>query len=106
MYKRQVDNAAVRESQIARLNQIKQDRDNEKVIAALNNITEIAQSTDGNLLEAAVNAARERATLGEISDAMEKVFGRYQAQIRSVSGVYSSEAMEDKDFIEAKTLAD
>ena len=101
-----VDNDAVRESQIARLNQIKSDRDSDKVIAALNNITEIAESKNGNLLEAAINAARERATLGEISDAMEKVFGRYQAQIRSVSGVYSSEAMEDRDFIQAKTLAD
>jgi methylmalonyl-CoA mutase len=105
-----VDNDAVRESQISRLNQIKADRDNDKVIVALNNITEIAKSNrdgyrDGNLLEAAINAARERATLGEISDAMEKVFGRYQAQIRSISGVYSSEAMEDKDFIQAKALA-
>jgi methylmalonyl-CoA mutase len=105
-----VDNDAVRESQISRLNQIKADRDNDKVIVALNNITEIAESNpdgyrDGNLLEAAINAARERATLGEISDAMEKVFGRYQAQIRSISGVYSSEAMEDKDFIQAKALA-
>lgn len=101
-----VDNDAVRESQIARLNQIKTSRDNNKVVAALNNITEIAKSKNGNLLEAAVNAARERATLGEISDAMEKVFGRYQAQIRSISGVYSSEAMEDNDFIQAKKLAD
>jgi methylmalonyl-CoA mutase len=101
-----VDNDAVRESQISRLNQIKADRDNDKVIVALNNITEIAESKNGNLLEAAINAARERATLGEISDAMEKVFGRYQAQIRSISGVYSSEAMEDKDFIQAKALAD
>lgn len=101
-----VDNDAVRESQITRLNQIKAERNSEKVIAALNNITEIAKSKNGNLLEAAVTAARERATLGEISDAMEKVFGRYQAQIRSVSGIYSSEAMEDKDFIKAKALAD
>ena len=100
-----VDNEAVRESQIARLNQIKADRDNDKVVAALNDITEIAKSKNGNLLEAAVVAAKERATLGEISDAMEKVFGRYQAQIRSISGVYSSEAMEDKDFIQAKVLA-
>ena len=101
-----VDNAAVRESQITRLNQIKADRNSDKVKAALNTITEIAKTQNGNLLEAAVNAARERATLGEISDAMEKVFGRYQAQIRSVSGVYSSEAMEDKDFIKGKELAD
>ena len=102
----EVDNDKVRNSQIKRLNQLKADRNKEKVVAALNNITEIAQSKNGNLLEAAINAARERATLGEISDAMEKVFGRYQAQIRSVSGVYSSEAMEDKDFTEAKALAD
>ena len=101
-----VDNDAVRESQIARLNKIKAERDQNKVKTALNNITEIAKSKNGNLLEAAVNAARERATLGEISDAMEEVFGRYQAQIRSVSGVYSSEAMEDKDFIKGKELAD
>ena len=89
-----------------RLNQIKTDRNNAKVVAALNKITEIAKTKNGNLLAAAVDAARERATLGEISDAMEKVFGRYQAQIRSVSGVYSSEAMEDKDFIKAKLFAD
>ena len=99
-----VDNDAVRESQIARLNQIKADRGSAKVLAALNNITEIAKSKKGNLLEAAVTAAKERATLGEISDAMEKVFGRYQAQIRSVSGVYSSEAMDDKDFIKAQEM--
>ena len=100
-----VDNAAVRESQIARLKQIKSDRNTEKVTAALKNITEIAKTKNGNLLEAAVNAARERATLGEISDAMEDVFGRYQAQIRSVSGVYRAEAMEDKDFIKGQKLA-
>jgi methylmalonyl-CoA mutase len=102
----EVDNQKVRLGQIERLNHIKATRNNDKVVAALNNITEIAKTNSGNLLEAAVNAARERATLGEISDAMEKVFGRYQAQIRSVSGVYSSEAMEDKDFIQAKALAD
>jgi methylmalonyl-CoA mutase len=99
-----VDNDAVRESQKARLNQIKADRDSNKVEAALKNITEIAKTKNGNLLEAAVNAAKERATLGEISDAMEVVFGRYQAQIRSVSGVYSSEAMEDKDFIKGQEM--
>lgn len=102
----EVDNQKVRLGQIELLNQIKTNRNNEKVVAALNNITEIAKSNNGNLLEAAVIAARERATLGEISDAMEKVFGRYQAQIRSISGIYSSEAMEDKDFIQAKALAD
>tara|TARA_B100000809_G_scaffold630_2_gene703 strand:+ start:2697 stop:4844 length:2148 start_codon:yes stop_codon:yes gene_type:complete len=101
-----IDNDAVRESQIARLNQIKTDRNSDKVTAALKNITKIAKTKNGNLLEAAINAARERATLGEISDAMEEIFGRYQAQIRSISGVYSSEAMEDKDFIKGQELAD
>jgi methylmalonyl-CoA mutase len=100
-----VDNNAVRESQIARLNQIKADRNTEKVTSALKQITEIAKTKKGNLLAAAVIAAKERATLGEISDAMEEVFGRYQAQIRSISGVYSSEAMEDKDFIKGQELA-
>ena len=102
----EVDNTQVRKSQVERLNQLKSERNREKVTATLNKITEIASSKDGNLLEAAIVAARERATLGEISDAMEKVFGRYQAQIRSVSGVYSTEAMEDKDFIKATKLAD
>ena len=101
----EVDNDKVRNSQIERLKNIKANRDNTKVIATLNNITEIAKTKNGNLLAAAVEAAKERATLGEISDAMEKVFGRYQAQIRSVSGVYSSEAMEDKDFIKASKLS-
>lgn len=102
----EVDNQKVRLGQIERLNKIKENRNSDKVVAALNNITEIARSKNGNLLEAAVIAARERATLGEISDALETVFGRYQAQIRSISGIYSSEAMEDKDFIQAKALAD
>jgi methylmalonyl-CoA mutase len=102
----EVDNTKVRNSQIERLNTLKANRNNDKVIAALNNITEIAESGNGNLLAAAVDAARERATLGEISDAMEKVFGRYQAQIRSVSGIYSSEAMEDNDFVKARELSD
>jgi methylmalonyl-CoA mutase len=69
-------------------------------------MTKAAASDEGNLLELAVVAARERATLGEISDAMEAAFGRYQAQIRTISGVYSQEAMEDKDFIESTRLAD
>lgn len=102
----EVDNNSVRKSQIERLNHTKTNRNNTKVNDALAKITEIAQTGNGNLLEAAVVAAKERATLGEISDAMEKAFGRYQAQIRSISGVYSSESMEDKDFIRAKSLAD
>jgi len=102
----EVDNNSVRKSQIERLNHTKTNRNNTKVNDALAKITEIAQTGNGNLLEAAVVAAKERATLGEISDAMEKAFGRYQAQIRSISGVYSSESMEDNDFIKAKQLAD
>ncbi|MCC7331094.1 MAG: methylmalonyl-CoA mutase [Flavobacteriales bacterium] len=102
----EIDNNSVRKNQIDRLNRIKANRNHEKVTQALEKITYIARSKNGNLLEAAVLAAKERATLGEISDAMEKVFGRYHAQIRSISGVYSSESMEDKDFIEAKKLSD
>ncbi len=102
----EVDNDKVRVGQLKRLNRLKSHRNKDKVVAALNKITEIASSKKGNLLEAAIDAARERATLGEISDAMEKVFGRYQAQIRSISGVYRSVAMEDKDFIKAKEMAD
>ncbi|MCO6498792.1 MAG: methylmalonyl-CoA mutase [Vicingus serpentipes] len=102
----EVDNTKVRNSQIERLKQIKAKRNSEKVTAALNKITEIAKNGNGNLLAAAIEAARERATLGEISDAMEKVFGRYQAQIRSISGIYSNEAMDDKDFIKAQKMTD
>jgi methylmalonyl-CoA mutase len=99
-----VNNKLVRKGQIERLEKIKATRNNEKVKQALHNLTEVAKTKKGNLLEAAVEAAKERATLGEISDALEEVYGRYQAQIRSVSGVYSSEAMEDKDFIKAREL--
>jgi len=102
----EVDNQKVRTSQIERLNNIKASRNNEKVNALLNKLTEVAKSGSENILEVAVEAARERATLGEISDALEKSFGRYQATIRSVSGVYSSIAMNDKDFNKAKELAD
>jgi len=101
-----IDNTAVRESQIKRLNQMKAERDNIAVEAALNAITKCAEGGSGNLLELAVDAARKRASLGEISYAMEKVFGRYKAVIRSISGVYSSEISEDKGFIEARNLAD
>src|SRR5690606_31139197 len=87
----EVDNQTVCKQQIERLNQIKSTRDNAKVKEALDRITEVAKSGSGNLLELAVEAARHRATLGEISDALESVFGRYKAQIRSFSGVYSKE---------------
>ncbi len=87
----EVDNTAVRLAQIKRLKKIKKSRDNKKVNAALNAITKCAENKEGNLLDLAVKAARVRATLGEISDAIEKVSGRYKAVTRTISGVYSSE---------------
>lgn len=102
----EVDNTAVRNGQIERLEKLRQTRDNARVEAALNKITEVAGSDQGNLLEAAVEAARVRATLGEISDAMEKVFGRFKAQTQSVSGVYSSEVKDEKAFKEVLAKAD
>jgi methylmalonyl-CoA mutase len=102
----EVDNSAVRKSQIERLNQLRSMRDESKCQQALKDITEAARTGSGNLLELAVIAAEHFASLGEISSAMEEVFGRYKAQIRSVSGVYSSESNMDKDFIKAKEMAD
>lgn len=101
-----IDNAAVRESQIARLNRIKAERDNASVQAALEVLTEAARTGQGNLLELAVHAARFRATLGEISDALEKVYGRHQATIRAISGVYSAEMDYDQEFARARDAAD
>ncbi len=102
----EVDNTRVRNEQITRLEFIKANRNKEKVAEALSAIEKAAENGKGNLLELAIVAARERATLGEISMAMEKTFGRYQANIRSISGVYSSEAKVDTDFIKAKELSD
>ncbi len=101
-----VDNAMVRDAQIVRLNRIKAERNAEKVKQALATITECAKTGEGNLLALAVEAARHRATLGEISDAMEEVFGRYKAEIRSISGVYSKEMEKDTSFEKARQLAD
>ena len=101
-----IDNAKVRNSQIERLQKLKADRNGKKVKESLEAISRAAKDAEGNLLELAIDAARNRATLGEISDAMEKVFGRYNAQTRTVSGVYSNEIMEDKDFAKARELAD
>ncbi|MBE0301883.1 methylmalonyl-CoA mutase [Leptospira interrogans] len=101
-----IDNTAVRESQIRRLQELKKNRNNSDVNYALDAITKCAEGGEGNLLALAVDAARKRATLGEISYAMEKVFGRYQATIRSISGVYSSEIEDDLDFKRAKELSD
>lgn len=102
----EVDNSKVRISQIERLNQIRKARDEKAVQQALQAITEGCKNTDANLLELAVEAARLRATLGEISLAMEEVFGRYQATIRTVSGVYSKEIKMDADFLEARKRTD
>jgi methylmalonyl-CoA mutase len=101
-----VDNAKVRTQQLERLAKLKAERDPKKVEAALNALTESAKSGKGNLLELAINAARMRCSLGEISFALEKVFGRYKAIIRSIAGVYSKEISMDKHFIKAKELAD
>ena len=101
-----VDNDMVRKQQIERLQQIKATRDNNKVAECLAKLTDCAKNSNGNLLDLAVEAARNRATLGEISDALEAVFGRYKAQIRSFSGVYSKEIKNDESFEKAKQLAD
>jgi len=104
----EVDNTAVRLSQIERLNNIKASRNSEAVKIALDNLTKCAETGDGNLLELAVEAARVRATLGEISDAIEAVSGRYKAVTRTISGVYSGEYNSEKNMSveKAKELTD
>jgi methylmalonyl-CoA mutase len=101
-----VDNAKVRMQQLERLATLKAERNNAEVERALNALTEAAKTNQGNLLELAINAARVRCSLGEISLALEKVYGRYKANIRSISGVYSKEISMDKYFLQAKELAD
>ncbi|HRT89249.1 MAG TPA: methylmalonyl-CoA mutase, partial [Bacteroidales bacterium] len=100
----EVDNTAVREAQIRRLALLRSQRDGKACQEALDRLTECARTGNGNLLELAVEAASARATLGEISYAIEKVTGRYKAVIRSVSGVYSSEYKKDEDFEAARML--
>jgi len=95
----EVDNTAVRNNQLERLTQLKRDRDATRVQQALNAITEHSEKGTGNLLELCVEAARARATLGEISEAMEKVYGRHKATIRAISGIYSAEFSE-KDEVQ------
>jgi methylmalonyl-CoA mutase len=102
----EVNNSAVRSAQIERLKKLKKARNNDAVKSALDAITECARTGEGNLLELSVEAARRRATLGEISDACERVFGRYKAVIRTISGVYSGEMSEDDGFRNARELAD
>jgi len=97
-----IDNTAVKNSQIDRINKIKASRDDENVSVILNKITEAVETNTGNLLELAVEAARERATLGEISSAIEKIVGRYKPVIKSISGVYSSAIKDDPDFKNAQ----
>jgi methylmalonyl-CoA mutase len=101
-----VDNQMVRRQQLEQLAKIKKARDNDQVKQDLDQLTMCAKTGEGNLLELAVIAARNRATLGEISDALETVFGRYKAQIKSFSGVYSKEIKNDDSFEKARKLAD
>ena len=102
----EVDNTAVRKLQIERLNSIKASRDSEKVKASLSALISACKNNTGNLLEIAVTAARERATLGEISDAMETVFGRYIAKNQTISGVYKMEIQNNETFKKALALSD
>ena len=101
-----VDNTAVRESQVKRLQELRAGRDEAAVQKALAALTECVKTKEGNLLELAVEAAKVRATLGEISDACEVVVGRYKAVIRSISGVYSSAMKNDADFAKAKEMVE
>jgi methylmalonyl-CoA mutase len=95
-----VDNTAVREAQIARLRELRAERDDAALTPKLEALTKCAETGDGNLLELAIDAARHRATVGEISDALERVWGRYQATIRSIEGVYRSEVGKDSDAVD------
>jgi methylmalonyl-CoA mutase len=99
-----IDNEAVRESQLKRLAQLKRERDPDAVSQSLKRLEQCARGGDGNLLECAVDAARKRATLGEISMALENVWGRYEATTRIISGVYSAESMNDEEFKKAQRM--
>ncbi|MDC1244802.1 methylmalonyl-CoA mutase [Crocinitomicaceae bacterium] len=99
-----VDNNKVRDSQLLKLKNIKENRDDRQAVDLLNELEVCAKTGNGNLLEISVRCAEARCTLGEISSALEKVYNRYTAKIKSISGVYSNEAKMDKDFIESKKL--
>ncbi len=101
----EVDNDAVRNSQIERLEALKKDRNTSEVTEALKNLTACAKTGDGNLLALAVDAARKRATLGEISDALEEIFGRHKATHKTIAGVYSKEIKDDSLFRKATELS-
>ena len=102
----EVDNRAVLASQVDRLKQIRAQRDPQAVAQALEALETAARSGEGNLLDLSVEAARVRATLGEISDALERAFGRYQAQLNMVHGVYARESAQDGQLAEVRALAD
>jgi methylmalonyl-CoA mutase len=102
----EVDNTAVRQAQVRRLERLRAERDESKTGASLEAIRQAAESGEGNLLALSVEAARARASLGEISEAMEKVFGRHQAVIRSISGVYSSEYGDNQVIEDVRRMAD
>ena len=102
----EVDNTAVRDAQVKRLQKLKAERNEEEVQQILDQITKACDTGEGNLLELSVEAAKRRASLGEISYACEKIYGRYKAVIRSISGVYSSESKDSANFTEACELAD
>lgn len=103
---RDIDNTTVRNQQIARIEKLKAERDNKLVAETLDALTQAAQSGKGNLLALSIEAARAKATLGEISAALEQEFGRYKANIRSISGVYANEMKQNNDFETARKLAD
>ncbi|MCP4753731.1 MAG: methylmalonyl-CoA mutase, partial [Proteobacteria bacterium] len=102
----EVDNTAVREAQIKRLTKLRSERDESRVQGILNAISENAEKKEGNLLELSIEAARARASLGEISLAMERVFGRHKAVVRSISGVYSKTYGEEEAVKDVQKLAD
>ena len=102
----EVDNTAVRKAQIERLAKLRAERNNDDVQAALNALTECAKSGKGNLLELSIDAARKRASLGEISYALEKVYGRYKAKINLISNVYSTQTKDSESFKKAQALTD
>ena len=103
---REVDNSAVRENQIKRLKKLKLERNNAEIKLTLAKLEDAARSNNENLLAIAIEAARKKATLGEISLALENAFGRYKAKMNSISGVYSAEIAMNEDFIKAKELSD
>ena len=102
----EINNDTVRIQQVEQLAKLKLERNSEEVQQSIESLEKIARSGEGNLLEAAIVCARRRATLGEISDALERVFGRYQAKIHSIQGVYAKGVMKNEDFKKALSLAD